>query len=530
MLWCRRKFSRRINRKNKWLLVSVKGETQGMDFAFSRGMSANGSDSERLVLSQMALLVDQALDLPEVVDQALEILARALPGRRVELAWLDPAPGQMVRRSWQGPTARQGDQADQDPMEELLARVMHSGRPLLEAGPLWALPLIVAGSAAGVLAVEAAGATASVEQQRVLAAAGDMLGRLLHLHRRLQARLAPRGDRPGDSSCAATPEVSHLLLPGQGRAMARVQELLHKVAPSQASVLLLGPLGSGKAQAAGLIHGLSPRAERPLRRLDCARQSQEVLERRLLGYEKGAFPGATEPRAGLLERAQGGSLLLTDIANLGLPLQSKLLRLLQEQQYERLGGSQTRKCRVRILAASRRDLAQAVESGRFRQDLYYRLNVFPITLPPLSRRREDIPRLARFFLSRAAAGRHLSLSPQAAEVLSHYSWPGNVSELDNLCQRLALLTAGEVITLAELPSFVFQREFRPPGQGAASLSRLEEMERRVVVAALERNHWVQSHAAAELGLTLRQIGYRIRKFGLQAAIRRGRGQDGAARP
>ncbi|RJX28397.1 MAG: AAA family ATPase [Desulfarculus sp.] len=491
-------------------------------------MSAAWSDKERLLLTEMALLVDQALDLPQVLDRVLAVLSRALPGRWAEVAWLDPARGQLLRRALDGPAA---PEPGPDPAAELYARVMHGGRPFLAAGPLWAVPLFLHGSAAGVLAVEAQGQEAAPEQRRVLGAAGEMLSRLLHLHRRIQARLAPLQGPPGEPSGQEAAEASHLLLEGQSQAMAQVQELLHKVAPSEASVLLLGPLGSGKAQAAGLIHRLSPRADRPLLRLDCAFVSQEVSERRLFGYEKGAFSGATEPRAGLLERAQGGSLFMTDITSLGPPLQAKLLRVLQERQYERLGGSQTRSSQARILAASRQDLAAAVEQGQFRQDLYYRLNVFPITLPPLARRREDIPLLVRFFLERAAAavGRRLSLNQQALDVLTHYAWPGNVAELENLCQRLALLTQGDAVTLADLPSFVFQREAKEPSQRAGALSRLEEMERRAVVAALERNQWVQSHAAAELGLTLRQIGYRIKKFGLEGAIRRGRGQAPEAR-
>jgi Nif-specific regulatory protein len=483
-----------------------------------KGMSTSCTETERRVLKQLGLLVDQAMDLDLVLDSVLEILMQGLPGQRCEITLQDPPSGRLSTRSLQGAAIGLRGQSDGDPVQILAARVMQDASPYFGLGPLCAVPLYRNTVPAGALSMESAGIV-SGEAKRVLSAAGEMLSRLLKLHRHIQARLEPVLRRP-----PASAGDGHLLLEGQGQKMAEVRRLLYKVAPSETPVFLSGPLGSGKAQAARLIHQLSPRAELPLARINCQALSQQSLARGLFGLEGGAHDPASRAKAGLLQKAKAGCLFLDEIDNLGLPLQAKLLTLLQEHYYEPMGGGQPIICKVRILAASRGDLARAVERGDFRQDLYYRLNVFPITLPPLSQRRGDIGLLAEFFLARASAdrGRPVRLSLQAATVLTHYAWPGNAAELDNLCQRLALLAPGREITLEDLPSFVFQHEPRLAAGRAGSWSRLEEMERGEVMAALQRNHWVQSHAAAELGLTLRQIGYRVKKFGLDQAIQLGR--------
>jgi Nif-specific regulatory protein len=204
-----------------------------------------------------------------------------------------------------------------------------------------------------------------------------------------------------------------------------------------------------------------------------------------------------------------------------LTLQAKLLRFLQEGEVERPGGGQARRVDVRVIAASQRDLAGAVDQGRFREDLYYRLGVFPIPLPPLRERGDDVRILLEYFLDQLAKrrGRRLELSPAARRGLLAYAWPGNLLEMINLLERLELLVSGPVVDLAELAPYLASAPCGvAPAEEEPSLSRLEELERREVMAALERHNWVQSHAARELGLTLRQIGYRIKKFGLAPTI------------
>ncbi len=483
-------------------------------------MQSACTETERKILKQLGLLVDQAVDLDLALGGVLEILMQGLPGLRCEITLRQPESGRLITRFLRGAAVVARAETDGDPVQALALRVIQNESPHFEAGRLCAIPLYRNAAVEGTLSAEANGGKIDSEAERILSVSGEMISRVLQLHCRLQALLEPVLKQPWGAGAGG-----HLLFEGQGQKMAEVRRLLYKVAPSQTPVLLGGPLGSGKAQAARLIHRLSTRSEQPLVQINCAHWSQPELERRLFGYDSNALDAGGQTGGGLLAQAGHGSVYLAEIDHLGPPLQAKLLTLLQEHYFEPMGGGQPLKCRARILAACRRDLAPAVERGEFRQDLYYRLNVFPIALPPLSQRREDIVPLAEFCLAQAGAGggRHLSLNPQAAQVLSHYAWPGNLAELDNLCQRLALLAKEREITLEDLPSFVFEPPTRPAAGRHGSLSRLEEIERGEVVAALQRNNWVQSRAAAELGLTLRQIGYRVKKFGLGRTIQRGRG-------
>jgi Nif-specific regulatory protein len=313
---------------------------------------------------------------------------------------------------------------------------------------------------------------------------------------------------------------------GRSQAMVEVQQLIKKVAPSKASVLLLGESGTGKTLIARLIHEVSTRARFPFVKINCASLPENLLESELFGYEKGAFTGAVKAKAGRFEEADGGTVFLDEIGELSLALQVKILRFLQEREFERLGSTKTRRVDVRIIAATNKVLAETVKEGTFREDLYYRLNVFPIRVPSLRERKEDIPLLLDHFLDRSSKeyGRRFRLTSKAIELLQAYDWPGNVRELENLVERLTIVVEGSEIDLKDLPSTVHAEKRAPEVEETLMLTRLEEMEKKEVMAALERNRWIQSHAAKDLGLTLRQIGYRIKKFGLESVIdeRRGR--------
>jgi Nif-specific regulatory protein len=313
-----------------------------------------------------------------------------------------------------------------------------------------------------------------------------------------------------------------LALSGQSLAIRHVRKLLEKVAPSKAAVLLQGEAGVGKLVAAQFIHRHSDRVGDALVRANFAAWPESRLEAMLFGCEPGACPEVTGPLTGRLETAHGGTIYLEGIERLGPPLQARLLRLLQEHELERLGGSHAQPADVRVVAGCQGDLRAAVDQGRLREDLYYRLNVFPVRLPSLRERAEDIPHLLDRLLDILAEelGRRLRLTPRALDRLCAYHWPGNLREMTNLMERLAILGEHTRLDLAEIsPLLAPQPQGRSQDQFEHSLSRLEEMERREVVAALERNNWVQSHAARELGLTLRQIGYRIKKYGLARSAR-----------
>jgi Nif-specific regulatory protein len=313
-----------------------------------------------------------------------------------------------------------------------------------------------------------------------------------------------------------------LALSGQSLAIRQARKLLEKVAPSKAAVLLQGEPGVGKFVAAQFIHRHSERVGGALVRANCAAWPESRLEAMLFGCEPGACPEVAGPLTGRLEMAHGGTIYLEGVERLGPPLQSRLLRLLQEHELERLGGAHAQPVDVRLVAGCQTDLRAAVEQGRLREDLYYRLNVFPVRLPSLRERAEDIPLLLDRLLDTLAEdlGRRPRLTPRALDRLCAYHWPGNLREMTNLMERLALTGESLRLDLAEItPLLAPQPQGRALEQSEHSLSRLEEMERREVVAALERNNWVQSHAARELGLTLRQIGYRIKKYGLARSAR-----------
>ncbi|MCF8064518.1 MAG: sigma-54 dependent transcriptional regulator [Desulfarculaceae bacterium] len=305
---------------------------------------------------------------------------------------------------------------------------------------------------------------------------------------------------------------------GDSKAMRQVYGLIDKVAATKATVLLTGESGTGKELIARAIHARSPRAEEPFVAVNCMALTETLLESELFGHEKGAFTGATSRRKGRFEMAHGGTLFLDEVGEMSLSLQVKLLRVLQERTFERVGGNLQLSVDVRIVAATNRDLTQAVESGDFREDLFYRLNVVRIDVPPLSQRREDLPVLVAHFVKKYAAevGRPApQVDKQAMELIYSHSWPGNVRELENAIER-AVILAGDSITPGDLPL-----EIRP-GQEAASATELprdmslnnalEDLERRMIVRALSEAGGVASHAAEALGLTKSNLAYKLKKY------------------
>ncbi len=314
---------------------------------------------------------------------------------------------------------------------------------------------------------------------------------------------------------------------GTSKAIKDVLWAVDKVASTNATVLLLGESGTGKELVARAIHVSSPRQANPFIKVNCAALPEALLESELLGHERGAFTGALNAKKGRFELAHKGTLFLDEIGELPLALQAKLLRVLQEQQFERLGGTETIKVDVRVIAATNRKLEEAVAQGSFRSDLFYRLNVVPIMLPPLRERREDIPLLIDHFLkiSNKRHKRNIRLSRLVLDFLMEYQWPGNVRELQNLVERLVIMADGNVVGMQDLPSHMFtQAHEGQDGCQAYTVQNipvaairprsLREIEKEQIEAALRRHGWVQSKAAKELGLTQRQIGYRIKKYGI----------------
>ncbi len=310
-------------------------------------------------------------------------------------------------------------------------------------------------------------------------------------------------------------------------AMKEILKTALKVAGTKATILLRGESGTGKELLAKAIHFSSPRAEKPFVAINCAAIPETLLEAELFGFEKGAFTGAFASKKGKFELADSGTLFLDEIGDLPLALQAKILRVLQEQSFERLGGTKSLKVDVRIIAATHRNLEEMVKEGLFREDLYWRLNVVPLFIPPLRERPEDIPLLIDHFLKKfnLLYKKDLKIQPEAVERLLNYPFPGNVRELENLIERLVLLTERDWIEIEDVAKVLRLRDYASQELSSKKraektdqikkgglLSELEELEKERIIAVLKACNYNQSKAARELGLTRRQLSYRLQKY------------------
>ncbi|MDH3583579.1 MAG: sigma-54 dependent transcriptional regulator [Phycisphaerae bacterium] len=312
-------------------------------------------------------------------------------------------------------------------------------------------------------------------------------------------------------------------LVGKSLVMDRVHRQIEQIADSCGTVLVSGESGTGKEIVAHAIHELGPRSERPLLCLNCAALSTGLLESELFGHEKGAFTGADQVRKGRFELADGGTLLLDEISEISPQVQAKLLRVLQERQFERVGSSVTMAVDVRVIATTNRNLEEEARHGRFRQDLYYRLNVLPLQLPPLRARRADIPVLAEHFLRLQARrdGRDPKcIDAEAVQLLCAYPWPGNVRELENICQRAAVLTDGPTIAARTIaPWLNAPAAPRPMGEcGSGAARKLEDLEREVIVATLGQFDGHRQRTAEALGIGVRTLGLKLKKWKEQELV------------
>ncbi|OAI52938.1 hypothetical protein AYO44_04590 [Planctomycetaceae bacterium SCGC AG-212-F19] len=310
-------------------------------------------------------------------------------------------------------------------------------------------------------------------------------------------------------------ESARYRLVGSSPAMQKVTALIQKVAPTDATVLVRGPSGTGKELVARAIHSNSARRERPMVTINCAALQETLLESELFGHEKGAFTGAVQAKPGLVEVAEGGTLFIDEIGEMAAGLQAKLLRVLEDGHYRRVGATQELHADVRIVAATNRPLEREIQAGRFREDLYYRLNVLAIELPPLRERRADILELAEHFLAtRPIGSMRTRLSPEAQAALVAYDWPGNVRELANVLERAQILAEDHVITPDDLPEGITEAA---PGLGKSAVNpdHLREMERRHVLEVLRREKGNKVHAAKALGISRRALYRLIAKYQLE---------------
>ncbi len=314
---------------------------------------------------------------------------------------------------------------------------------------------------------------------------------------------------------------------GRSRSMAQVFDLIKKVAASEANILILGESGTGKELIARCIHANSPRAARAFVPVDCASLPEHLLESELFGHEKGAFTGAVATRRGLFEEANGGTTFLDEVGDIPLPLQAKLLRVLQERQVRRVGGNRFIDVNVRVISATHQNLAEMVQEGKFREDLYYRLNVIPLPLPPLRERTGDIPILAYYFLRRyvAQSGKEVKgIAPKTLELLEAYPWPGNVRELQNVIERAVVLAEGEMLSPAELPGNLRLPQKVPTAMVADHLSLknakrhwVEAFEREYLTTLLKKHQGNISQAAKTAGVDRKTIHRLLKRYQIEPA-------------
>ena len=308
---------------------------------------------------------------------------------------------------------------------------------------------------------------------------------------------------------------------GQSAPMQDVFRMLQKVAPTDSSIIIYGESGTGKELIARAIHKNSNRADGPFVRVNCGALTETLLESELFGHEKGAFTGAVKRKLGRFELAHHGSIFLDEIGDISPALQIKLLRILQEKEFERVGGEETVCIDVRVIAATHRNLKEEVAAGKFREDLYYRLHIVPINLPPLRQRLEDLPVLAQHFLQHLGGELrrpNLQIEPAALELMKTYHWPGNVRELENILERAAVLCENARIGVADLPPLVKDRAavFQLPDENLDLNQTLEEVERALIERAMSRAHGVKAEAARLLGIKATTLLYKLEKYNMMS--------------
>lgn len=512
--------------------------------------SSERTGEELSALYEISRTLSSSLDLHASAAGVLETLSAMLDMNRGTITLLNPAGQDLAIQVSHGLTPEEHERGRFRIGEGITGTVFETGEPIvvsdIQVDPRFvnktgariappgqklsflAVPIKVHGETLGVLGVDRLfpeGMESFDEDLRVLNVVALLIGQTVKLSRLLaqEQRELILANQELRNELRERHRLTGTVV-GHSRAMEEVFEAIARVAPSQATVMLRGESGTGKELVAKAIHYGSPRAAQPFIRLHCASVPETLFESELFGHERGAFTGATETRKGRFESANKGTLFLDEIGDIPLSMQVKLLRVLQERRFERVGGNQSHAVDVRLISATHRDLEAMVKSGAFREDLYYRLNVVPITLPPLRERAEDIPLLIEHFLRKCNRQnrRAVRLSAELIRVMVGYHWPGNVRELENCIERLVVMADTEKVTIGTVPATLrgyftdIRRVSQAQGSaGSDSLTgNLEAIERDRLKKALERTDWVQAKAARALGITPRQIAYKIRKYRL----------------
>jgi Nif-specific regulatory protein len=491
-------------------------------------------------LFQISYVLSRSLNLQETLKDVLEVLDEQVGMQHGMVTLLDSRSEELFVSAIHVPHLGEYEKVRYQPGEGVLGRVLEEGelivlerisdepRFLDRLGiydrnlPFIAVPIRSRDQVVGVLTAQPRSAACTLDEcVRFMEMVANLIVQSVRPHRQIEEkRQYLNAERDGIQQVVRGQYGFDNII-GNSPSMQQVFELVRQVAKWDTTVLIRGESGTGKELIANAIHSNSPRAEGPFIKLNCAALPDNLLESELFGHEKGAFTGAVNQRKGRFERADGGTLFLDEIGEISTVFQVKLLRVLQEGEFERVGGMHALKANVRIIAATNCDLEAAVEAGTFREDMYYRLNVMPIYMPPLRERLEDVAALARFLLNKLAVlqRRQLKITESALRFLLRYDWPGNVRELENCLERAAVMSESGTID-RDIISLSGIREHNFPAKSASTFGKsildnpdLDERER--VIAALEEAGWVQARAARLLGMTPRQIAYRIQTLNIR---------------
>ena len=494
--------------------------------------------AERAVLFEISRILDTSTDLQHAIKPVLNLLAEELDMKRGTVTLINRLSGEVRIEAAHGLSEKQRSRGRYSPGEGIIGRVIDSGEsetvPDIGEDPDFldktkardgvhaarigfvCVPIKIEGNVIGTLSIdrEYTGEADFQADENFLTIACSMIAQAVKVRRRVQEEK--------ERSEALQKQLENRFTPaniiGKSNAMREVFELVQQVAGSNATVLIRGESGTGKELAAQAIHYSSPRAHMPFIKVNCAALPESVIESELFGHEKGAFTSAIASRKGRFELADGGTIFLDEIGDLSAMTQVKLLRVLQEMEFERVGGTETIKVNVRVLAATNRPLEQMMSDGEFREDLYYRLNVFPVNMPPLRERKSDIILLADSFAEKY--GRRNSkeikrISTPAIELLMSYHWPGNVRELENCIERAVLLSSDGVIHGHLLPPSLQSAESTGSDAGTGLAAALERLESEMLVEALKSSGGNMAAAARRLDISERKMGLRVAKYGIE---------------
>lgn len=526
-----------VTRNTVEITVWFHGTMQTEQIDIDRTEADSVATTELETLLEISQVLVSSFDVDRNLRRAMRILHERLGLNRATVALLDPETREIRIAAAYGLTRQQLARGIYRSGEGVVGRVVASGqamvverigeepaflnrtgsRPEKADISFLSVPIKLRGEVLGSLSADRVfdEDVALDEDVRILEIIASIIAHAVRLYWTYRHEVA-EGDRMR-SELRRRYSIPNII--GESDSMQEVFRVVSKVARSQATVLLRGESGTGKELIANALHyqGLNPKG--PFVAINCAALPENLLEAELFGYEKGAFTGAVASKPGRFELARGGTIFLDEVGDVSPALQAKLLRVLQERTFERLGGTKTLTTDARFVSATNRDLEAMAKAGEFREDLYWRLNVVPIFLPALRERRDDLPVLLEFFLDRftRAAGIEVRLSADAMRRLMGYPWPGNIRELENTMQRLVVLADDDQIGARDLPMHILMHDV-PDESDAGGLTldeEVEALERRRVIAALRLHGHVQAKAARALGITPRQLAYKMNKYDIE---------------